>query len=137
MRDRSLVPGGVRRAVAVLSLVALGVIATAPSQAAADDCVTVRRPAAGATFTHRFTDAAGTTSTSTIEYLAVSDTSVRLRLVYQGAYGTVETVNESTLRVEDDLFVVDTMVSSGTNARGAFQNTATLATDGSSRCRSR
>ena len=112
-----------------LSFIAFGVMAlcaTAHGQTVADDCVTVSRPKAGTSVAHRFTDPAGTVSTSTTEYLAVSDTSVRLRLVHRGAYGVVDTVNDSTVRVEDDLIVVDTLVSSGTTAHGTYQNTVTF-----------
>jgi hypothetical protein len=77
-------------------------------------------------YAFNFTDPAGTVSTSSTEYLAVSDTSLRLRLTHSGAFGTVERVNDSTLRVEDDLVVIEKMVSSGTNERGAFQNTVTF-----------
>jgi hypothetical protein len=104
----------------------LGVLAGALAARADADCVTVSRPKVGVKYAFRFTDAAGTVSTSTTEYLAVSDTSVRLRLTHSGAFGSVERVNESTLRVEDDLVVTEKMVSSGTNAGGAFENTVTF-----------
>ena len=118
---------------AAVLLAALGVLtASAPARgeggprAGADDCVKIGRPKLGVKYAFHFTDGAGTVSTSTTEYLAVSDTSVRLRLTHTGAFGTVERVNDSTLRVEDDLVVVEKMVSSGTNERGAFQNTVTF-----------
>ena len=91
-------------------LAALGVLLAA--EAGADDCVKIGRPKLGVKYAFHFTDGAGTVSTSTTEYLAVSDTSVRLRLTHTGAFGTVERVNDSTLRVEDDLVVVEKMVSS-------------------------
>ncbi len=122
-----------RRLAGTVLLAALGVLAAslpargdAGRRAASGDCVAVSRPKLDVTYAFRFTDAAGTVSTSTTEYLAASDTSVRLRLTHSGAFGTVERVNESTLRVEDDLVVIEKMVSSGTNARGAFQNTVTF-----------
>ena len=93
---------------------------------AADDCATIGRPKLGVKYAFHFTDPTGTVSTSTTEYLGVSDTSVRLRLIHNGAFGTVERVNDSTLRVEDDLVVVEKMVSSGSNERGAFENTVTF-----------
>ena len=94
-----------RRLSGAILLAALGVLAASlPAQGDAD-CVTVRPPKLGVKYAFRFTDAAGTVSTSTTEYLAVSDTSVRLRLTHSGAFGSVERVNESTLRVEDDLVV--------------------------------
>ena len=103
----------------------LGVLSAA-LPARGEDCVVVSRPKLDVKYAFRFTDPTGTVSTSTTEYLAISNTSVRLRLTHTGAYGVVERVNESTLRVEDDLVVVEAMVSSGTNARGAFQNTVTF-----------
>ena len=122
-----------RRLAAAVLLAALGVLTvSAPARgeggprAASGDCVTVGRPKLGVKYAFHFTDPAGTVSTSTTEYLAVSDTSVRLRLTHSGAFGTVERVNDSTVRVQDDLVVVEKMVSSGTNERGAFQNTVTF-----------
>jgi hypothetical protein len=110
----------------LLTLTALGVLAgSLPAQGDAD-CVTVARPAVGVKYAFRFADAAGTVSTSITEYLAFSDTSVRLRLTHNGAFASVERVNESTFRVEDDLVVTEKMVSSGTNAGGAFENTVTF-----------
>jgi len=122
-----------RRLAGAVLLVVLGVLGPDPPargeggrQAASGDCVTVGRPKLGVKYAFHFTDPAGTVSTSTTEYLAVSDTSLRLRLTHSGAFGTVERVNDSTVRVEDDLVVVEKMVSSGTNERGAFQNTVTF-----------
>ena len=122
-----------RRLAAAVLLAALGVLTASAlargeggPRAGSGDCVTVGRPKLGVKYAFHFTDPAGTVSTSTTEYLAVSDTSVRLRLTHSGAFGTVERVNDSTVRVEDDLVVVEKMVSSGTNERGAFQNTVTF-----------
>lgn len=122
-----------RRFAGPVLLAALGVLAASFTargegnrQSASGDCVTVGRPKLGVKYAFHFTDAAGTASTSTTEYLDVSDTSMRLRLAHHGAFGTVERVNDSTLRVEDDLVIVEKMVSSGTNERGAFQNTVTF-----------
>jgi hypothetical protein len=122
--EPAALPASRRRSGAILlaAVSVLGVVLPARG----DDCVTVGRPKVGVTYAFRFTDAAGTASTSTTEYLAVSDTSVRLRLIHSGAFGSVERVNESTLRVEDDLVVTEKMVSSGTNAGGAFENTVTF-----------
>jgi len=108
-----------RRLSGAILLAALGVLAAALPARGDADCVTISRPKAGVKYAFRFTDAAGTVSTSTTEYLAVSDTSVRLRLTHSGAFG-------STLRVEDDLVVTEKMVSSGANAGGAFENTVTF-----------
>jgi len=58
----------------------------------------------------RYSDGRGTVSTSTTEYLTVSDTSVQLRL---------------TQRVVDDLLVIEKTVSTGTGPRGRTRNTVT------------
>jgi hypothetical protein len=113
-----------RRLAGTLLIAALGVLPVHPI--GADDCVGVGRPKLGVKYAFHFTDPTGTISTSTTEYLAASDTSLRIRLTHTGAFGTIETVNDSTLRVEDDLVVVVKMVSSGTNARGAFENMVTF-----------
>jgi hypothetical protein len=133
MSSGSAAPRWDRTLAGAILLAALGVLTgslTAQGdggrRVASGDCVTVNRPKLDVKYAFRFTDAAGTVSTSTTEYLAASDTSVRLRQTHSGAFGTVETVNESTLRVEDDLVVIEKMVSSGTNARGAFENTVTF-----------
>jgi len=105
-----------RRLSGAILLAALGVLAAALPAHGDADCVTVSQPKIGVKYAFGFTDAAGTVSTSTTEYLATSDTSVRLRLTHSGAFGSVERVNESTVRVEDDLVVTEKMVSSGTNA---------------------
>jgi len=110
--------------VGALLIAALGVLPADP--VGAEDCVRVGRPKLGVKYAFHFTDPVGTISTSTTEYLAVSDTWLRVRLTQTGAFGTIETVNDSTLRVEDDLVVVEKMVSSGTNAHGAFENTVTF-----------
>ena len=115
-----------RRLSGAILLAALGVLAAALPAHGDADCVTVSQPKIGVKYAFGFTDAAGTVSTSTTEYLATSDTSVRLRLTHSGAFGSVERLNESTVRVEDDLVVTEKMVSSGTNAGGAFENTVTF-----------
>ena len=90
-----------------LLIAALGVLPADP--VGAEDCVRVGRPKLGVKYAFHFTDPVGTISTSTTEYLAVSDTWLRVRLTHTGAFGTIETVNDSTLRVEDDLVVVEKM----------------------------
>ena len=133
MSSGSAAPRWDRRLAGAILLAALGVLSAsltaqgdAGRQVASADCVTVRRPKLDVKYAFAFTDAAGTASTSTTEYLAISDTSMRLRQTHRGAFGTVEMVNESTLRVEDGLVVTEKMVASGTNARGAFENTVTF-----------
>jgi hypothetical protein len=120
---------GGRRADAVV-LAALGVLASLLSAgpAAASECVTLRSAKLGVRYEFRYTDGQGTVLTSTTEYLAVSDTSVRLRLTHGGPAGTTdttETVSESTQRVVDDLLVIDRTESTGVSARGRFRNTTT------------
>src|SRR5262245_11684785 len=113
-------------------LVALGLL-TLSSRAAADtdrriaaaDCVTISPAKLNVQYSFRYTDSAGTISASSIEFLAISDTSVRLRLTQVGRSGATEAVSETTQRVVDDLVVTDRVVSTGVNPSGSFRTTVT------------
>src|SRR5262245_35338782 len=131
----SIAPGWLfpdRMCARAVLLVALGLL-TLSSRAAADtdrliaaaDCVTVSPAKLNVQYSFRYTNSAGTISASTIEFLAISDTSVRLRSTQVDRSGATETVSETTQRVVDDLVVTDRVVSTGVNPSGSFRNTVT------------
>jgi len=102
--------------------------AAEPAPSVESDCVTVAAPSPSITYTYRYTDLSGSVSTLMRQWLESTNTSSRLRLTHtHAAQGTTASVTTGKHRIVDDLVIVETYETAGTNPAGAFSTRITHA----------